>query len=125
MPDFDAAHNVASSFPVVLDEEAKGIVEKLFIGENVYLFDTHANNEYYGDKKHEVVPNTSNVMYTINLSDFIKGLENAASSTYKVHNDSKYVWQCFVSLLDEYSEFLDYEAETLMQIIVFDELIYR
>ena len=127
MPDFDAAHNVARGFPEALDKEAKGIVEKLFIGENVYLFDTHANNEYYGDKKHEVVPNTSNVMYTINLSDFIKGLENAASSTYKVnkvYDDSKRVWQCFVSLLDEDSESLDYEAETLMQIIVFDELVY-
>lgn len=124
MPDFDAAHRVASSFPVVQDEEAKGIVEKLFIGENVYLFDTHTNNEYYGDKKHEVVPNTSNVMYTINLSDFIKGLENAASSTYKVHNDSEYVWHCFV-LLHSDSDDSDHDfAETLMQIIVFDELIY-
>ena len=87
----------------------------------------HANNEYYGDKKHEVVPNTSNVMYTINLSDFIKGLENAASSTYKVnkvYDNSKRVWQCFVSLLDEDTEFLHDEAETLMQIIVFDELVY-
>jgi hypothetical protein len=61
------------------------------------------------------------------LSDFIKGLENAASSTYKVnkvYDDSKRVWQCFVSLLDEDSESLGYEAETLMQIIVFDELVY-
>jgi hypothetical protein len=63
-------------------------------------------------------------MYTINLSDFIKGLENAANSTYKVDNDSKWVWQCFVSLLDEDSEDFYDEAQTLMQIIVFDEFIY-
>jgi hypothetical protein len=121
-PDIDAAITDGTGF--VSLSNANNIVEKLFSGENVYLFDTNANGEIYGNKKHEIVGNTSNVMYTINISDFVRGLENAACSTYKVYNDSKYVWQCFVSLLDEDSEDFYDEAQTLMQIIVFDEFIY-
>jgi hypothetical protein len=121
-PDINAAITAGTGFVDL--SNANKIVEKLFSGEDVYLFDTNANGEIYGNKKHEIVGNTSNVMYTINISDFVRGLENAACSTYKVHNDSKYVWQCFVSLLDEDTEFLHDEAETLMQIIVFDELVY-
>ena len=122
MPDIDVAISAGTGF--VDSAEANRIVEKLFGGENIYLFDTNANNEYYGDKKHEVVPNTSNVMYTINLSDVIKGIENAASGTYKVNNDDKYVWQCFSMFYDEDGNFDHDSAEALMQIIVFDELIY-
>ena len=121
-PNIDAAITDGTGF--VSLSNANNIVEKLFSGENVYLFDTNANGEIYGNKKHEIVENTLSVMYTINISDFIRGLENAASGTYKVQNDNKYVWQCFVMLLDEDSE-LDHDlAEALMQIIVFDELVY-
>ena len=63
--------------------------------------------------------------YTLTLTDIIEGLQRAANGTYKTNNDTKFIRQCFNEFAEDDCYDLDLtDADALMQIITFNELIY-
>ena len=73
--------------------------------------------EEYGDEEY--------AKYTLTLTDIIEGLQRAANGTYKTNNDTKFIRQCFNEFADEdCCDFDLTDADALMQIITFNELIY-
>jgi hypothetical protein len=105
------------------------LADTLLNGGEIYLYDNDSEGEIYNDRSNAEVINEDNgveyTQYTLTLVDVIDGLQKAANGTYKVQNDKKWVTQCFESFNDEDSYYFDLEmADTLLQIIMFDELVY-
>ena len=85
--------------------------------------DGQSEGEVYSDKG--IAINDSCTQYTITLDDIINGLQRAANGTYNVCNDQKYVHDCVFALDDDFDFDFDLtDADTLMQIILFNEVIY-
>lgn len=103
------------------------MADVLLNGGEIYIYDNDSDGEAYGSKG-EVISNDYGeeyTQYTITLADLIEGLEKCANSTYNVQNDSKYLKQCFDEFADEDSCSFDLEmADALMQVILFNELVY-
>lgn len=105
------------------------IAETLLNGGNIYVYDYYAKGELHG-KKGEIIRDDKDgdAKYTINLSDIIKGLQNAANGTFK-HDEA---WEraeareSFLNFIDEgeYNNFDSNNGEDLVQIILFNEIIY-
>lgn len=105
------------------------IADTLLNGGEIYLYDNESEGEIYNNRSNAEAINEGNgdeyTQYTLTLVDIIDGLQKASNGTYKSHNDTKWVSQCFEEFADEDSGSFDLEmADTLLQIIMFDELIY-
>ena len=107
------------------------IAKNLLNGDSIVVTDWYAEGEAYGNLFHIVDDEDECVHYTLNLEDIKKGLERAASGTFNAGNDEwsegakRCARACFGSFIDE--EAVDFDlcsADTLMQIILFDEIIY-
>ena len=93
----------------------------LLAGKPVYVYDYYAEDadEFYGDLPHLWRPKHEAMRYELTLEDIRKGLERALSSQSEV---SKYARD----LMDE-DDIINFdltEAESLLQYIVFGEVIY-
>lgn len=98
------------------------IVDTLFNGGEVYLYDNYAEGELYGG--HGKIIENGVGLYVITLADVIDGLERAANGNYKIKNDEELVRKAFHSVTDDFMEDIDFYYYQLMQIILFNELIY-
>ena len=95
----------------------------LLNGGEIYIYDGQSEGEVYSDKG--IVINDSCTQYTITLDDIINGLQRAVNGTYNVCNDQKYVHDCVFALDDDFDFDFDLtDADTLMQVILFNEVIY-
>ncbi len=103
------------------------IVDTLINGGKVCLYDYYAEGELHGEKG-EIVPEEGSGKYTITLKDVIDGLQRAADGSFKIDNDweKKEAREAFLLLIegDECDEFDRDKAENLVQIIIFNEVIY-
>ena len=104
------------------------IADVLLNGGEVYIYDAYSEGEVYnknGEIIKEEYSDEEYAQYTITLTDIIEGLQRAANGTYKTKSDDKFIRQCFNEFADEYHYNLDMtDADALMQIIIFNELIY-
>lgn len=100
---------------------ADKIADCLLFGGSVVIYDNRSN----GDISPGMGFVTLGTKYTINISDVVDGLSKAANGTYITNNDSEWVSDCF-SAFEQGDEagFGQEEADCLMQIILFNELIY-
>lgn len=109
------------------------IADILLNGGNIYVYDLYAEGELHGEKGEIITVDifgheAGEAKYTINLSDIIKGLQNAANGTFK-HDEA---WEradareSFLNFIDEgeYNNFDSNNGEDLVQIILFNEIIY-
>lgn len=89
----------------------------------IYIYDTYAEGETYGENpKRYLTDDGEDAVYPITLKEIINGLEKCANGTYKGQGENKYLCECFHNLAtDDYDQV---DAENLMQIILFNELIY-
>lgn len=90
-------------------------------GWSLYFADYYAEDEdeHYGDLPYEWDKDDKCMYYRFNLQDVKRGLAKAADS------DSEFSRKCFECLReDESTDFELTRAETLMQYIIFGELIY-
>lgn len=103
------------------------LADTLLNGGKVYFFDSYSEGEVYASNG-EVIENDYGeeyAMYSVTLTDIIKGLEKCTNGTYKTNDDVQYVKSCFDSLIDEDSCDFDYDmADALIQVILFNEIIY-
>ena len=104
------------------------IADVLLNGGEIYIYDTYSEGELYsknGELIKEEYSDEEYAQYTITLTDIVEGLERAANGTYKTNNDTKFIRQCFNEFAEDDCYDLDLtDADALMQIITFNELIY-
>ena len=105
----------------------------LLHGGSIKATDYYADGCVYGSLPHEYVDNDDEgeVVYVLTLDDIKRGLERAADGTFNAGNDrwteltKRSARVSFDSFMDEDScEFDLVRADILMQIILFDEIIY-
>lgn len=105
------------------------IADTLLNGGNIYVDDFYAEGELHGEKGEIITDDKDgDAKYTINLSDVIKGLQNAANGTFKHENawERADARESFLNFIDEgdYGNFDLNDGENLIQIILFNEIIY-
>ena len=101
----------------------------LLAGHKLKCTDYYAEGERYGSLGC-VIKDEDEVTYFVGLKEVLEGLQKCADGTFK-HGDKDYdvravnwVAKCFKHFKDEDPEFDVTEAEALMQVIIFGELIY-
>ena len=104
------------------------IADVLLNGGEIYIYDTYSEGELYsknGKLIKEEYGGEEYAQYTLTLTDIIEGLQRAANGTYKTNNDTKFIRQCFNEFAEDDCYDLDLtDADALMQVITFNELIY-
>ncbi len=104
------------------------IADVLLNGGEIYIYDAYSEGEVYsknGELIKEEYGGEEYAQYTLTLTDIIEGLQRAANGTYNTNNDTKFVRQCFNEFADKDCCDLDLtDADALMQVITFNELIY-
>lgn len=108
---------------------AEDVAAKILLaGGSIIIYDHYAESEdeFYGALEHNWC-GEDGMAYTLDLDALCKGLEKAADGAFNVHYDSErgYALRCFKDFADEESYNLDLpEAEALMNIVLFNELVY-
>ena len=90
----------------------------LLSGKPVYVLDYYSEYESYGNLPHEMDEKRGAMKYTVTLEDIKKGLQRAL-------NNGGWDAKCAFDLINDDSCDLDLtEAENLLQIITFGDVIY-
>lgn len=97
---------------------------------SIKVTDYYAEGEFYGSLPHEI-DEDENVTYFVTYDDIKRGLERASDGTFNAGND-KWTEQTKRSARVSFDSFMDEDtcdfdlvsADILMQIILFDEIIY-
>lgn len=109
------------------------LARNLLAGDSIVVTDWYAEGTVYGNLQHIIDDEDECVHYTLNLDDIKNGLAKAADGTFNVRAD---VSEDFASgnrecALASFNAFYFNEkqwdmcaADTLMQIILFNEIIY-
>lgn len=103
------------------------IAKALLNGFSIDVIDTYAEGCVHGNLPHKIDEETEDVSYKITLADIKKGLEKAGSGKFKLNFDGEEVFarKAFEAFVDEDATDFDLIcADCLMQIIVFNEIIY-
>lgn len=97
---------------------------------SIKVTDYYAEGEVYGSLPHEI-DEDENVTYFVTYDDIKRGLERASDGTFNAGND-RWTEQTKRSARVSFDSFMDEDtcdfdlvrADILMQIILFDEIIY-
>ena len=115
------------------------LAKSLLNGRSIRFIDYCANGEVHGNLPHEIVEDDSfmslgdNVTYFITLDEVKRGLENCANGTFNTRTDVSedfamrnaiFAKKSFNAFLMEDLDFDYYTADCLMQVILFDEIVY-
>lgn len=93
----------------------------LLAGKTIEIVDRYAEDfeEYYGELPHAWDEDDFEMRYTVSLEDIKRGIENC------LDGDDDYVRRCARDLINDDSYDLDLpEAESLLQMCVYGEMIY-
>lgn len=99
---------------------------------SIKVTDYYADGCVHGSLPHEYVDNDDEgeVVYVLTLDDIKRGLRHALDGTFKLNrgyeiHERRMARKAFESFVDEESYDFDLSyADTLLQIILFDEIIY-
>ena len=99
----------------------------LLAGKSVYVYDFYAEDEdeHYGELPCTYKDNA--MRYEVTLADIMVGLQKCLDGTFKVNDDHEvfYMKTCVANFADVDGVMFDLnDAENIMQVIVFNELIY-
>lgn len=107
------------------------IAESLLKGRTVRVTDFQAEGSVFGSLAHEIDSDDESVTYTVTLDDIKNGLAKAADGTFKsssiefAHSERDFAKRAFNAFADEESCDFDLTyGDCLMQIILFNEIIY-
>ena len=103
----------------------------LLHGGCIKVNDYYSEGDVYGELPHELDEDNECTTYYVTYDDIKKGLERAADGTFNAGND-KWTEQTKRSARVSFDSFMDEDrcdfdlvrADILMQIILFDEIIY-
>ena len=103
----------------------------LLNGKSIVIYDMYAEDEedFHGKLYHSWDSDNKTMDYTITLSDIKKGLQKCLDGTFKVNDgcdeEISYMRKCVANLIDSENGDLDlYEAQNILQVIVFGQIIY-
>lgn len=107
------------------------LAKNLLAGDSIVVTDWYAEGEAYGSLPHIIDDDDECVHYTVILEDIRRGLERSANGTFNT-GDDRWAEQARRSAKISFNSFIDNEAvdfdlvraDILMQIILFDEIIY-
>lgn len=119
----------------ITDEDCREDVwaKCLLAGKRITCVDYYAEGEHYGELPYTFGKEDEECEYSVSLQDIINGLQKCADGTFSHTNydeadngDTEKSWiaECFQHFKDDSGEMDNPEAEALMQIILFGELIY-
>lgn len=98
----------------------------LLAGNTIKCTDYYAEGESYG-KLPCTIDEDENAEYTLSLQDIKDGLQKCADGTFKdaeEYADSGFLARCYNDFVNDGDNWDYVEADALMQIILFNELIY-
>ena len=104
------------------------LAASLIKGRKIRVTDYYADGVVYGEIEHEI--DGDDVTYHITLDDVKKGIAKAADGTFNsrmneyADDEREFARKAFDSFANESCDFDLTYAECLMQIILFDEIIY-
>lgn len=87
-------------------------------GKPIYVYDYYSEEESYGDKPHKWIASKEAMRYTITLDDIKAGIQKCIDS------DSDFLQECARDLINGGYDLDLPEAEAILQVITFGELIY-
>lgn len=122
---FDASYDRAEYYALPDANENDCFEDKLArllsAGKSIVVIDRYSEDpdDYYGELPHKWHwdDNEMTMEYTVTLKDIIKGLQVAS-------DNGGWPSKCARHFADEDSSFDLYEAEALLQVIIFGEVIY-
>lgn len=100
--------------------------KSLLAGHKIDCVDYYAEGEVYGTLEHDI-DDEDNVVYRVSLQDIINGLQKCADGTFKdadKYADRGFLARCYNDFVNDGDNWDYVEADALMQIILFGELIY-
>ena len=107
------------------------LAKMLLNGKPITIYDMYAEDEedFYGDLWHQWDGDNGTMDYLVNLKDIEKGLQKCLDGTFKVNNgydeEIPYMRKCVANLIDRENGDLDLpQAENILQVIVFGQIIY-
>lgn len=103
----------------------------LLNGKSITVYDMYAEDEedFHWKLPHSWDCDNLTMDYTVTLKDIISGLQRSLDGTFKTNdgcdNEIECARRCMMEFMTEYSTMFDQlTAEILMQIIVFNQIIY-
>ena len=125
---------LSSSYDECADEDDDDCYEDvlakiLLSGGKIQITDHYAEGCDYGNLPYEM-DEDDNITYDVTLEDIKRGLAQAANGTFNsqsedfVEDERRFARKAFDSFLSEACDFDLTYADCLMQIILFDEIIY-
>ena len=99
----------------------------LLAGKRITFVDYYAEGEHYGELPYTFGKEDYECEYSVSLQDIINGLQKCMDGTFKdaeKYSDKGFVARCFSDLANDGDNWDYVEADALMQIILFGELIY-
>lgn len=107
------------------------LAKMLLNGKPITIYDMYAEDEedFHGDLWHQWDGDNGTMDYLVNLKDIEKGLQKCLDGTFKVNDgcdeEISYMRKCVTNLIDSENGDLDlYEAQNILQVIVFGKIIY-
>ena len=106
------------------------IAKSLLTGRKVRVTDFQAEGCVFGSLPHEIDEDDESVTYTVTFEDIKDGLSKAADGTFNsqsedfVEDERRFAKKAFDSFATEACDFDLTYADCLMQIILFNEIIY-
>lgn len=119
----------------ITDEDCREDVwaKCLLAGKRITFVDYYAEGEHYGELPYTFGKEDEECEYSVSLQDIINGLQKCADGTFLVassnynnygENERKFIAGCYNDLFNDGDNWDYTEADALMQIILFGELIY-
>ena len=90
----------------------------LLAGETLYVYDYYSEEMAYGNLPHKWIEDEQAMRYTITLEDIKKGAQQVLDS------NNNYDRKCMLYWINGDGDMDLYEAENLLQLFVFGEVIY-
>ena len=106
------------------------IARILLNGGSITISDLYADdeNDFYGELRHEYDSSYRSMDYTVTIQDIENGLAKCASGDFEANegcdNEHHYIAKCFNDLVACEGDLDLFEAQNLLQIILFGKLIY-
>ena len=100
----------------------------LLNGKSIVIYDMYAEDEedFHGGLWHQWDEDNGTMDYLVSLKDIEKGLQKCLDGTFNVNDDEErpYMRKCVANLIDS-DEDLDLpQAENILQVVVFGQIIY-
>ena len=113
----------------ITDEDCREDVwaKCLLAGKRITCVDYYAEGEHYGELPYTFGKEDEECEYSVSLQDIINGLQKCADGTSKdadKYADKGFLARCYNDFVNDGDNWDYVEADALMQVILFGELIY-